>query len=136
MLTAEHEKTLEIQQSRALKVIFGFEKSYSDLLEQSKLQPLKERRISLTDKFAIKMMNNPRFTYLFPRRRECQRRARNGNVFEESNARTNRLYNSPIYYMRRRLNHLNNNDKKNGATPTALNPTNDIRCDFIFDEWR
>ena len=133
MMTQEQSKSIERQQSRALKVIFGFGHSYSDLLQKSGLKTLQERRVKLTDKFAMKLASSDRFSYLFPERPEEQCRARNGNKYVEMQSRTSRLYNSPIYYMRRRLNKLHkDNRSENARVPVEQ----DLRCDFLFDEWR
>ena len=44
---------------------------------------------------------NPRFSSWFPER--AGRQGRNKEAFQEFAARTDRLYNSPLYYFRRRL---------------------------------
>ena len=133
LMTKEHSKMLETQQSRVLKVIYGFEHSYSALLKKSGLQTLQERRSLLTDEFAKKLQSNDRFTHLFPKRPTAQLRARNANLFVEMPSRSSRLYNSPIYYMRRRLNKMA--VQTEGESP-RLTRTTSQRCDFLFDEWR
>ena len=60
------------------------------------------RRIELCDSFAKKAAANPRFEGWFPRR--TGRIGRHGDQYKELNARTYRLYNSPLFYLRRRLN--------------------------------
>ena len=107
MLTQEMINKLERQQARALKIIYGFHHSYRKTLEMSGLPTLQDRRIILTDKFALKLAASEKHKHLFPERPSAQRRARNGNVYTEFPATTQRLYNSPLYYMRRRLNYLN-----------------------------
>ena len=110
----------------------------------SGLKTLKERRSDLTDKFALKLRNNPRYSYLFPQRPLEQRRARRGNRYVEENARTSRLFNSPIYYMRRRLNVLDRegggeeggNIGGHGSVGRDGRNVEAQRCDFLFDEWR
>ena len=53
-------------------------------------------------KFAAKAAANPRFEFWFPPR--VVRSGRRGKEFHEFPARTDRLFNSPLYYYRRRLN--------------------------------
>ena len=134
MMNEEQTKTLERLQARALKIVYGFHLSYAELLEKSSLETLKNRRIELTDKFAIKMQKNKRFADLFPLRPEDQLRVRNPKPFLEFQAKTARLYNSPIFYMRRRLNALAL--EASNAPTTTTGPSVDTRCDFLFDEWR
>ena len=136
MLTKEQSKQLEVQQARSLKIIYGFDKPYSALLSISGLKTLQERRSKLTDNFAVKLKNNPRFTHLFPRRPGEQLRARNPNVYVEEPAATSRLYNSPIFYMRRRLNQLERENQTMTSRAHVQANTGTQRCDFIFDEWR
>ena len=106
MMTKTQKTSLERQQYNALKIIYGFTYSYTELLSKSGLDTLEERRKNLTDKFALKMKNNPKYSHYFPERGEDRRRARNGNKYVEHEAGTARLYNSPLFYMRRRLNVL------------------------------
>ena len=62
----------------------------------------KSRRIELCDKFAAKAAANPRFESWFPLRRG--RSGRRGEEFHEYPARTDILFNSPLFYYQRRLN--------------------------------
>ena len=64
---------------------------------------LRARCIELTDKFAEKCTVSARFSPWFPHR-DAPRRTRNPEIFREDYARCERLKNSPVYYMRRRLN--------------------------------
>ena len=73
------------------------------MLELSGLETLRNRRIMLTDKFATKCINNPRFSGWFPET-SGRRSARRKDIYLEQYARCERLRNSPIFYMRRRLN--------------------------------
>ena len=65
---------------------------------------LRQRRIDLSDKFAAKCLDSERFQDWFPLRRAGRRSSRGGEKYEESFARCKRLFNSPLFYMRRRLN--------------------------------
>ena len=64
---------------------------------------LRLRRIDHCDKFAAKAAANPRFVDWFPLR-NSGRATRGGDKFLETYARCDWLRNSPIHYMRRRLN--------------------------------
>ena len=64
---------------------------------------LRERRIQACDKFAKKCLGSGRFSKWFPVR-TGRASARRGEVFTEEFARCDRLKNSPLFYMRRRLN--------------------------------
>ena len=93
---------IEALQTRALKIVYGRD----ELLKKADLVTLEERRVILTDKFATALQQNPRFAYLFPLRPQQQLRARNAKPFLEEKASSARLYNSPLYYWRRRLNQM------------------------------
>ena len=99
-LTQTQVNTLERIQAQALKAIYGYEHSYKSLLQMTVLQTLQERRNMRSDKFVAKCLENPRFTtWLQPNLPE-----RNGLQFQEYYARTKRLFNSPLFHMRRCLN--------------------------------
>ena len=86
-----------------MRCIYGYELSARELRRTANVQTLRERRIELTDKFARKAASDPKFCHWFPRR-AGRTSARRGDVYEEKFAKCERLRNSPIYYMRRRLN--------------------------------
>ena len=150
MMTKHQSGMLERQQIRALSAVYGFDKSSSQLLSMSGLDSLFDRREAAADRFAQKLVANPRYGHLFPERPPDQLRARveTRNKYIETIANSTRMFNSPLYYLRRRLNHI----EKNGITPsnagrngqdrnliTILPGTRnvpDTRCDFIYDEWR
>ena len=71
--------------------------------EKDEITTLRERRIAHCDKFALKCANSYRFGHWFPEE-SSQRRGRKTETYQEEYARCDRLFNSPIYYMRRRLN--------------------------------
>ena len=52
-------KSLERVQRRALRIIYGYDYSYKELLSQSKLTTLSERRSDLCSKFFDKIMSDP-----------------------------------------------------------------------------
>ena len=102
-LTLTQASALERLQANALKAIYGYQFSYRSLLERSGLDKLQVRRDKKSDNFARKCLANPKFSGWFPRNRPA-RETRSPLPFVEFRARTSRLYNSPMYHMRRRLN--------------------------------
>ena len=103
MLTKGQENDLEKVQKKALRCMYGYKKLYTELLEESGLQPLKTRRQSAVLKFARKASENPIYARWFKKNPNLTS-TRNPTIFAESFARTNHLYNSPLYAMRRLLN--------------------------------
>ena len=102
-LTLTPANALERLQARALKCIYGYQYSYRALLQMTGLQTLQERRDMRSDKFAAKCLQNPRYQAWFPVQPRT-RATRSSQASLEAFARTKRLYNSPLFHMRRRLN--------------------------------
>ena len=102
MMSDGQDEGLERLQTHALKCIFGPGISGRRMREMAELPTLRSRRIEQCDKFAAKCAASPRFEHWFPER--TGRSTRNKEKYREDFARCNRLYNSPLYYMRRRLN--------------------------------
>ena len=94
---------LEKVQKRTLRTIFGFEKTYEELLKEAGIETLEARRQSALLKFAQKSLKNPKYSSWFPLK-DNERQTRHTTPYEEEYARGNRLYNSPIFAMRRLLN--------------------------------
>ena len=66
-MMAQYEKNrLEKLQKNCLRSIYGFDKSYEDLLNESGLLTLEERRKNALGKFALKAAANKQFTNWFP----------------------------------------------------------------------
>ena len=103
MMTDLQDQQMEAAQIGALRAIFGYGKSARQLRIAAGVTTLRERRIEQTDKFATKAANSQRFAKWFPKT-TGRRSARNREIYEEKMAKTERLKNSPLYYMRRRLN--------------------------------
>ena len=101
-ITKKQELELERLQAQALKSIYGYEYSYAQLLATTGLTTLKARRDRHCNKFALKARRG-KFASWFPLN-EQQRTTRNTLKYREEQARTERLRNSPLYTMRRRLN--------------------------------
>ena len=103
MLTKFDSNRLEAVQKKALRCIFGYGLEYDELLSLSGLETLEERRRRALLKFAQKASKNPQFSDWFPLNQN-RGSLRNPREFEEKYAKSDRLYNSPLYTMRRYLN--------------------------------
>ena len=90
-----------------MRVIFGFEKTYEELLQLSGIGTLEERRKNAFIKLARSMSESERYRDWFPRNARNVHNLRDPKTFIETFARTDRLYNSPLYSMRRVLNEEN-----------------------------
>lgn len=101
-LTDEMDERLEQAQVGALRAIFGYKLSARKLREKAVVTTLRNRRVAHCDKFAAKCVTSPRFSHWFPLREA--RTGRTGEKYLEYYARCDRLKNSPIFFMRRRLN--------------------------------
>ena len=133
LLSQEQSDLIDRQQSRALKLIYGFDKTTTEVLALTGLDPLSLRRSKAVDRFALKLVDSPRYGHWFPELPPERSRSRNSKKYMETYAKTSRLYNSPIFYMRRRLNELADiPNARSRVRPRDPSP----RCDFIYDEWR
>ena len=105
LLTQEQANTLEKLQARALKIIFGYKSSYTELLNISGVESLWDRRERMMDKFICKLVQSDRFRKdWLPEKEFIHHDLRQELFFHEKFARTDRLYKSPKYFIRRRLN--------------------------------
>ena len=104
MLTDRQDEEIERLQTHALKCVYGPRISGRKMREMSGLSTLRERRILAADRFAEKCAAGGRFEDWFPRIEHRRSSRRAADEFVEEFARCDRLYNSPIFYMRRRLN--------------------------------
>ena len=102
MLTDRQDEMVERLQMHALKCIFGPRISARRMRGMAEIGTLRERRIEACDKFAQKCVASDRFEVWFPKNEG--RRTRKTEEYVEEYARCDRLFNSPIFYMRRRLN--------------------------------
>ena len=103
MLTKYQSNEIERFQKRCLKCMFGYDKSYRELLEISGLPTLEERRNNAIVKFARKTAKNENYRHLFPLN-ESTKNLRNTKLYKEEFARTERLYKSPLFKFRRIMN--------------------------------
>ena len=94
---------IERIQKKCLKIIYGYNKTYDQLLSQSNLKKMESRREKLFEKFAHKTQKNPKYQHWFPRK-EIIRETRKQRPYLEEKASGDRLYRSPIFAMQRLLN--------------------------------
>jgi hypothetical protein len=108
LMTAEQSEDIERLQAQSLKIIYGFDLSYRQVLEKSGLDTLQTRREKALSTFANKCLNG-NYSHWFPLNTAAGR-TRESLKFKEEYARCDRLRNSPIFAMRRLLNreHLTN----------------------------
>ena len=85
---------------------------------------MKDRRIKAVQKFAQKTSKNPIYNHWF-KKNPNQTSTRKPRLYLEEHARTNRLYNSPLFHMRRVLN---NSDHDN------WHEMNYMDLAYLFDE--
>ena len=103
MLTDLQDQLLERAQVGALRAILGYGLTATQLRQEASVTTLRERRIRLTDNFANKCLTSDKFKHWFPLS-EGRRSGRNSEQYREFFAKSDRLKNSPLFYMRRRLN--------------------------------
>ena len=104
-LTDEQDEAIERLQNHALKCIYGPGKSGRKMRKLSGLPTLRARREEICDKFAAKCVGHPRLEEWFPKKTaRASRRGTNREEFLETKARCKRLFDSPLFYFRRRLN--------------------------------
>ena len=102
-LTQSQASVLERLQAQSLKSIYGYQHSYAALRQMTGLDTLQERRDKRDLKFAQKCLTSDRYRAWFPLN-PIERVTRQPLQYKEFRCRTKRLYNLPIFNMRRRLN--------------------------------
>ena len=103
LLTDYQDEELDRCQAHALRCIFGKDMSYKKMREMAGVGTLRERREELCDKFAAKCLKSTLYREWFPER-QVQGASRGAEKYQEHFARCDRLRNSTVFYMRRRLN--------------------------------
>ena len=103
LLTDEQDAALERAQVGALRIIFDYKLSGRQLRQKAGVDSLRARRVKHCDKFALKAALSTRFGYWFPKN-STERNTRVKEIYVENYARCDRLKNSPLFFMRRRLN--------------------------------
>ena len=107
MLNISQSSRIENLQYSALKIIYGYDKTKTDLLELAKIPTLEKRRSKLFTKFCTKLHANQRFKKEWLPEREFEGPGlRNKKILIEKHASSSRLYNSPLYAIRRHLNDI------------------------------
>ena len=105
MLSASQAAELERGQAKVLKIIFGAEVSYGSALRDCSLPRLEERRRAAFEKFAVKASTNDRVKdKWFPAQQDSEYNIRVRKTYQEEHARTDKLWKSPLFAMRRFLN--------------------------------
>ena len=95
------------KEKSALKIIYGPNGSHDERIKKAgDIEMLEDRRIEITQKFAIKTAANNRFEPYFPAWQHTWEGLRPTKIYGEKHAKTERLYNSPVYNMRRLLNDM------------------------------
>ena len=104
MLSDEQDEALEQCQAHALRCIYGMGVTYSEMRRRAGVTTLRDRRVEQCDKFASKCLKSDRFGQWFPLVRG--RRSGRGTTekYQEITARCKRQMDTPLFYMRRRLN--------------------------------
>ena len=114
LLTGALSANIERVQYQALKCIYGCTgESYRTLLQKAGIENLETRRLKAIDNFTKKCLEG-RFEGWFPLR-QTTRTTRSTRPYEEKYARCDRLKNSPLYFMRRRLNDLAQENERRSA---------------------
>ena len=103
MMSDQLDERLERCQQHALRCIFGYGLSYSEMRRKAGVSTLRQRRVDQCDKFSAACIKGGRFSHWFPRK-TGRRSSRGGEQYLESFARCKRLQDSPLFFMRRRLN--------------------------------
>ena len=105
MLTDEQDEVLDRCQAHALRCIYGKGVSYEKMRSMAGVKTLRQRRIEACDRFAGRCLTG-KFAHWFPKKNASRSSTRSGKAetFLEFFARCDRLRNSPLFYLRRRLN--------------------------------
>ena len=100
MLTDRQDEEIERLQTHVLKCVYGPRLSGRRMRQMADVTTLRNRRIEAVDKFAAKNSDSDRFYKWFPKN-ERRRSTRRADEYVEEYARCNRLFFSPLFYMRR-----------------------------------
>ena len=106
LLTGQQSAQLEALQKRASKIIFGFERSYEDVISSGDQELLQTRRENLCLNFARKAASNPAFAHWFPERGETGHNTRHPEKYIVEKYRTERMKKNPVTFMRTALNRI------------------------------
>ena len=114
---------LERVQKRCLRIMYGYNWPYTELLHMSGLDTLLVRRSNTFEKFTRKTLENQKYSHWFPLNNN-KRWTRHSVAYKEEIAVTYRLYKSPIFAMRRLLNKKNHRTgpKRSARSLTVMSP--------------
>ena len=109
MLTKEQSDDIERLQKIVLKIILGDKYvSYTQACKHFDIQTLKQRRSQLSLKFALRLLDNPKFKDFFKLNTNINN-IRNQERYSVPFAKTSRYQNSPKVYLTKLLNeHFSN----------------------------
>ena len=107
MLTGAQSEEIEKMQKKVVKLAFGWDRNYEVVCAEQNIESLKVRREQYIDNFVTKTLCNERFSEAwFPLRSPDVHNLRDRRPYKETKSKTNRFYNSPLSFMRRRANDL------------------------------
>ena len=107
MLNRGQEEELEAIQRHAMCVCFGTDRPVEKLMAENGVETLRSRREKRCDAFVRKAWANPRFgPKWFPMRETVPWAIRRRGEVQEPVAATQRRFNSPLAFMRRRANEM------------------------------
>ena len=107
LITASDSHELERIQMQALKGIFGWRISYSELLKMSDLERLDVRREKRFSSMPEKMIESSHFSTWFPHRLyRSQADLRSREKYKVYRASSERYLDSPLNLMRKKLNEM------------------------------
>ena len=91
----------------AVRICIGFDQDVEVIMRDRGIETLRERCVRRCDTFIQKAYANPRFrTTWFPGRQADEAGLRNRRHIFETRAATNRYFNAPLSFIRRRANEL------------------------------
>ena len=103
MLTDRLDEQLDQCQLHPHRCIYRPGVSYAEMRRRAGISTLRQRRIDQSDKFVATCAKSSRFTYWFPAK-TVRSSVRSKEPYLEQFARCKRLQDSPLFFMRRRLN--------------------------------
>ena len=99
LLTQQQSAQLEALQKRAVKIIYGFERSYDDVITSGDLELLQTRRANLCLNFGRKAASNESFSHWFPTRNISGHHTRLPEKYLVEKHRTERMKKKPVCYI-------------------------------------
>ena len=107
LLNRGQEERLESIHRHALRICFGTNRQIEEIMTENGIETLSEKRKRRCDSFVTKAVHNDRFKdRWFPKRETVPWALRERREIQEIRADTERRFNSPLAYMRRRANDM------------------------------